>query len=153
RAATKIEDYALLGDCTTAALVSRNGSLDWLCWPRFDSSACCAALLGGPEQGRWLLAPQDPAAREHRAYVRDPLILETGFDTTAGAVSVTDFMPVHREGSHVVRVVSGRRGHVHMRIELILRFDYGFARAAPLCASASHARPSKPALSNARARG
>lgn len=121
----KIEDYALLGDCTTAALVSRSGSLDWLCWPRFDSHACCAALLGTPEHGRWLLAPQEAAARVSRAYQRDTLILETRFSSREGAVDVIDFMPMGRKGSHIVRTVIGRRGRLAMRTELTLRFDFG----------------------------
>jgi GH15 family glucan-1,4-alpha-glucosidase len=121
----KIEDYALLGDCTAAALVSRAGSIDWLCWPRFDSDACCAALLGGPEHGRWLLAPQDQTARIERSYRPDTLVLDTQFTTASGIVRVTDFMALHRKGSHVIRIVTGVRGCVALRSELILRFDYG----------------------------
>lgn len=123
---SRIEDYALLGDCETAALVSRTGSIDWLCWPRFDSAACCAALLGGPHNGRWSLAPVDPAATATRRYRRDTLILETEFSTSQGTVTIIDFMPVRDdEDSHVVRLVCGRRGQVFMRTELVLRFDYG----------------------------
>ncbi len=121
----KIEDYALIGDCETAALVARNGSIDWLCWPRFDGGACFAALLGGPEHGRWLVAPADPRARSARRYRDDTLILETEFTTEQGAVTVIDFMPVRRDTSNVVRLVVGVRGVVAMRTELILRFDYG----------------------------
>ncbi|HLY53894.1 MAG TPA: glycoside hydrolase family 15 protein [Steroidobacteraceae bacterium] len=121
----RIEDYALLGDCETAALVSRSGSIDWLCWPRFDSGACCAALLGGPQHGCWALAPQDPAASIKRRYRPDTLILETEFTTAAGAVTVIDFMPIRDRGSHVIRIVRGRSGRVRMRSQLILRFDYG----------------------------
>jgi GH15 family glucan-1,4-alpha-glucosidase len=121
----KIEDYALLGDCETAALVSRGGSIDWLCWPRFDSPACCAALLGGPECGRWLLAPLDPRAQLRRRYRRDTLILETEVDTADGEATLIDFMPLRGEGSHLIRMVLGRSGQVALRTELILRFDYG----------------------------
>jgi GH15 family glucan-1,4-alpha-glucosidase len=115
----------LLSDCETAALVSRAGSIDWLCWPRFDSGACCAAMLGGPENGRWLLAPADPAATVTRRYRADTLILETEFTTARAAVTVIDFMPARDAGSHVVRMVIGRRGQMIMHTELVLRFDYG----------------------------
>ncbi|HEY6451580.1 MAG TPA: glycoside hydrolase family 15 protein [Steroidobacteraceae bacterium] len=121
-----MEDYALLGDCETAALVSRGGSIDWLCWPRFDGGACFAALLGGPEHGRWLLAPANSAARSRRRYRADTLILETDFETPEGAVSVIDFMPMSDGGSSIVRLVVGRRGQMAMRTELVLRFDFGF---------------------------
>jgi GH15 family glucan-1,4-alpha-glucosidase len=120
-----IEDYALLGDCETAALVSRRGSIDWLCWPRFDSGACFAALLGGPEHGRWLLAPADPTARATRSYRGDTLVLDTEWETADGAVTVTDFMPLRGRASDLVRIITGRRGRVHMQAELVLRFDYG----------------------------
>jgi len=121
----RIEDYALLGDCETAALVSRSGSIDWLCWPRFDSGACCAALLGGPQHGCWALAPAHTRARIKRRYRPDTLILETEFVTAHGAVTLIDFMPIRDRGSHVIRIVRGRRGRVRMRFQLILRFDYG----------------------------
>ena len=88
-----IENYALIGDCETAALVGRNGSMDWLCWPRFDSGACFAALLGGPEQGRWLIAPRDPDARVTRGYFDGSPILVTTFETSKGVVELIDFMP------------------------------------------------------------
>jgi len=120
-----IEDYALLGDCETAALVSRAGSIDWLCWPRFDSGACFAALLGGPEHGRWLIEAVGPDLRVHRRYRDDTLILETRWETTDGAVTVIDFMPPRGRSSDIVRIVRGDRGRVRMRTELILRFDYG----------------------------
>ncbi|PWC59712.1 glucoamylase [Azospirillum sp. TSH7] len=125
--ASRIEDYALLGDCETAALVSREGSIDWLCWPRFDSDACFAALLGTPEHGRWLIAPADPNARVTRRYRGDTLILETDFETADGAVTVIDFMPPRDQASDVVRIVVGRRGRVVMRTELVIRFGYGCA--------------------------
>jgi GH15 family glucan-1,4-alpha-glucosidase len=122
-----LEEYALIGDCETAALVSRHGSIDWLCWPRFDSGACFAALLGSEAHGRWLLSASDPAARVTRAYRRDTLILETEIATGGGAVTVVDFMPPRGNNSDVVRLVQGRRGRVAMRMQLVLRFDYGQA--------------------------
>ncbi len=122
---SKIEDYALLGDCETAALVGRDGSIDWLCLPRFDSCACFAALLGGREHGRWLITTTDKAARISRHYRDDTLILETDFETADGAVTLVDFMPPRGKTSDVVRMIVGRRGRVAMRTELILRFDYG----------------------------
>jgi GH15 family glucan-1,4-alpha-glucosidase len=119
-----IEDYALIGDCHTAALVGRDGSIDWLCLPRFDSGACFAALLGGPEHGRWLIAPvAAPSVR--RRYRDGTLILETDFETSEGAVRITDFMPLSDERWDVVRIVEGLRGRVAMRMELVIRFDYG----------------------------
>ena len=120
-----IEDYALIGDCETAALVGRDGSVDWLCWPRFDSDACFAALLGAPEHGRWLVAPVDGTARVTRRYRGDTLILETRFETSDGAVLVVDFMPPRSGHSNLVRLVIGEHGHVSMRTELIVRFGYG----------------------------
>jgi GH15 family glucan-1,4-alpha-glucosidase len=105
-----LEDYALLGDCETAALVSRGGSIDWLCWPRFDSDACFAALLGTPEHGRWLVGAVDDAARTSRRYRDDTLILETTIETAGGTVVVTDFMPPRGRYSDIVRVVEGVRG-------------------------------------------
>jgi GH15 family glucan-1,4-alpha-glucosidase len=122
---TPLEDYAVIGDCETAALVSLQGSIDWLCWPRFDSGACFAALLGTPDHGRWLLAAADPAARRRRSYRTDTLILETTIETTTGAVTVVDFMPPRGTNSDIVRLVRGERGTVRMRTELVLRFDYG----------------------------
>jgi GH15 family glucan-1,4-alpha-glucosidase len=122
---TRLEDYALIGDCETAALVSRAGSIDWLCWPRFDSGACFAALLGSAEHGRWLIAATDPDARSHRVYRESTLILETRIETVAGAVTVIDFMPPRGANSDIVRLVRGDRGCLQMRTELILRFDYG----------------------------
>jgi len=120
-----IEDYALIGDLQTAALVARDGSLDWLCWPRFDSGACFAALLGDPENGRWLVAPKDSRVRVRRRYYPASLILETEFTTSDGIVLLLDFMPVRGRNSDVVRLVVGKRGTVTMRTELIIRFDYG----------------------------
>ena len=121
----RIEDYALIGDCASAALVARNGSIDWLCWPRFDSGACFAALLGEPEHGRWLIAPADSDARIERSYVDGSLILVTLFETGDGAVELVDFMPPHTHACDLVRLVRGLRGRVAMCTEFILRFDYG----------------------------
>jgi GH15 family glucan-1,4-alpha-glucosidase len=121
----RIEDYALIGDCETAALVARDGSIDWLCWPRFDSGACFAALLGGPQHGRWRIAPAAPDPRITRRYRDGTLILETEFETPEGSVTLIDFMPPRDGASDLVRIVVGRRGRVAMRAELILRFDYG----------------------------
>ena len=120
-----IENYALIGDCHTAALVGNDGSMDWLCLPRFDSGACFAALLGGPEHGRWLLAPAAKAAQVRRSYRGDTLILETEFDTEEGSVRVIDFMPLSDKRWDVVRIVEGLSGRVNMRMELSVRFDYG----------------------------
>ena len=161
-----IEDYALIGDGHTAALVGRDGSIDWLCWPRFDSGACFAALLGTPEHGRWLIAPLGPPAAcagdaapdgfaagsasgtpvngapvnaaptdaapatlssVRRRYRGETLILETDFETPDGAVTVIDFMPTRSGCSELVRIVVGARGTVRMRMELVLRFDYGYS--------------------------
>jgi GH15 family glucan-1,4-alpha-glucosidase len=121
----RIEDYALIGDCEAAALVGRDGSIDWLCWPRFDSDACFAALLGTPEHGRWVIAPTDPNAKVTRRYRKDTLILETRFETTDGAVTLIDFMPVRDEHSNLVRIIVGERGEMRMRGELVIRFGYG----------------------------
>jgi GH15 family glucan-1,4-alpha-glucosidase len=120
-----IEDYALIGDCETAALVSRSGSIDWLCFPRFDSPACFAALLGGPEHGRWLLAPAGEPRAVRRRYREGTLVLETEFETAEGVVAVIDCMPIRGDVPDVFRVVEGRRGRVPVRTELTIRFDYG----------------------------
>jgi GH15 family glucan-1,4-alpha-glucosidase len=121
----KIEDYALIGDCHSAALVGRDGSIDWLCWPRFDSPACFGCLLGTPENGFWRIAPQGEVTAVRRRYRPDTLILETGFETAQGAVTVTDFMPVRDAHADLVRIISGQRGRVAMLSEGALRFDYG----------------------------
>jgi GH15 family glucan-1,4-alpha-glucosidase len=132
---TPIEDYALIGDCETAALVSRRGSIDWLCWPRFDSGACFAAILGTKDHGRWIVEPVLPGSRATRRYRDDTLILETSIETADGAVTLIDFMPprgnaadgdsADGNNSDIVRIVRGERGRVKMRMELVLRFDYG----------------------------
>ena len=124
--ASRIEDYALIGDCETAALVSKTGSIDWLCWPRFDSAACFAALLGDAENGRWQIAPAGGAKRVTRRYRPNTLILETEFATESGEVVLVDFMPPRGAGaSHLVRLVIGKSGSVKMRTELVIRFGYG----------------------------
>ena len=123
-----IEDYAIIGDCSTCAVVGRNGSIDWLCWPRFDSAACFSALLGDSRNGRWLIAPSASEARATRCYRGDSLILETLFETADGSFAVIDFMPpfdAATGNSSVVRIVEGRTGRVSVRTELVLRFDYG----------------------------
>jgi GH15 family glucan-1,4-alpha-glucosidase len=122
-----IEDYGLIGNMISAALVSRGGSIDWLCLPRFDSDACFAALLGGPENGRWLIAPRAERCRISRRYLSGTAVLETRFETDAGAVTLTDFMPLtdDEEKVDVVRIVKGEKGSVEMAMELVLRFNYG----------------------------
>lgn len=121
----QIEDYALLGDTHTAALVGYDGSIDWLCLPRFDSGACFAAILGGPEHGRWLLAPAGDRRTVARRYRGDSLVLETEYANADGRVRVTDSMPVREDHPVVIRIVEGLEGRVAMRSELRLRFDYG----------------------------
>jgi GH15 family glucan-1,4-alpha-glucosidase len=122
---SRIEDYAVVGNCETLALIGRDGSIDWVCLPRFDSSACFSALLGGPEHGRWLIAPAAADAKATRRYRGDTLILETQFETELGAVTITDFMSRRDGGSDMVRIVRGLRGRVEMRTELVVRFGYG----------------------------
>ncbi|MEU6426850.1 glycoside hydrolase family 15 protein [Microbispora sp. NPDC046973] len=121
----RIEDYALIGDMHTAALVGRDGSVDWLCLPRFDSGACFAALLGGRPAGRWLLAPAGEGTCTGRRYRDGTLVLETTWDMPGGCVRVLDFMPPRGEAPDLVRIVEGVRGRVEMRTELLLRFEYG----------------------------
>src|SRR6266702_1334438 len=121
----KIEDYALIGDCETAALVGRNGSIDWLCWPAFDSDACFAAILGTRKNGRWLVAPTEDITGTSRRYLGNTLILETCFETEAGTVALIDFMPPRGKASDIVRLVRGVSGKVEMRMELVIRFGFG----------------------------
>ena len=123
--AARIEDYAMIGDCQTAALVSREGSIDWLCLPRFDSGACFAALLGTPEHGRWVLGPAERVVRTQRRYREGTLVLETDYETAGGAVTIVDCMPLRNGLPDLVRRVVGRNGSVPMRTELAVRFDYG----------------------------
>jgi GH15 family glucan-1,4-alpha-glucosidase len=121
----RIEDSAMIGDCQSAALVGRDGSIDWLCWPRFDSAACFAALLGTSENGRWLIAPVSASANVRRHYLADTLILETEFQTETGTATVVDFMPATDGKADLVRIVFGRSGTVKFRTELVIRFGYG----------------------------
>src|SRR5687767_12355653 len=123
--ASRIEDYALIGDCESAALVSRDGSIDWLCWPRFDSDACFAALLGGKDHGRFRIAPRGETRSVTRRYRPGTLILETRFETDDGAVTLIDFMPIRGRNPDCVRIVTGERGRVAMCVEMVLRFGYG----------------------------
>ncbi|HEY5058409.1 MAG TPA: glycoside hydrolase family 15 protein [Gaiellaceae bacterium] len=122
---TRIEDYALLSDLESAALVTRDGSIDWCCFPRFDSGAFFAALLGTPENGRWSIAPADDVKSVTRAYRPDTLVLDTVYETAGGTVRVTDFMPPRDELPDIVRIVEGVEGTVEMSLELVIRFDYG----------------------------
>jgi GH15 family glucan-1,4-alpha-glucosidase len=123
--ASRIEDYALIADLQTAALVSRNGSIDWLCLPRFDSAASFAALLGGPDAGRWRIAPLSGGEVTSRGYRDDTMILESVWESDEGAVRVTDFMPRRAAEPDLIRLVEGLRGEVRMGVELVVRFDYG----------------------------
>lgn len=120
-----IDDYAIIGDCETAALVHRTGSIDWLCWPRFDSDACFAALLGDADNGHWLIRPDGEIKRTSQRYRDGTLILETEFHTPTGSAVLIDFMPPRDGTSNVVRLVVGREGRVDMRMELVIRFGYG----------------------------
>jgi GH15 family glucan-1,4-alpha-glucosidase len=122
--AQRIEDYALVGDCKTAALVGLDGSIDWLCWPRFDSAACFAALVGTAEHGRWLIAPEQPLTHVQRRYRAGTLVLETEFQTETGRAVIIDFM-LPGDGAHLVRIVMGLSGRVEFRTELAIRFNYG----------------------------
>jgi GH15 family glucan-1,4-alpha-glucosidase len=124
----KIEDYALIGDCESCALVGRDGSIDWLCWPRFDSDACFASLLGDPGNGRWLIEAADGPVAVRRRYRGDTLILETRFETEDGAATVIDFMPPRGRSPELVRLVRGEWGTVRFRLDLVIRFGYGAVR-------------------------
>ncbi|MCP5412710.1 MAG: glycoside hydrolase family 15 protein [Alphaproteobacteria bacterium] len=121
-----IEDYAMIGDCRTAAIIGRDGSIDWFCAPRFDSPACFAALLGTPHNGRWLIAAQGKYSAS-RAYIDESLILETIISTSTGKVKLTEFMPPGTPESSIVRLVEGLEGHVDMHTEIAIRFDYGMS--------------------------
>ncbi len=121
----KIENYAVIGDFETAALVGLNGSIDWLCWPNFASSACFAALLGKADHGYWKLAPEAEVKATSRRYMPDSVVVETTMETADGAVMLIDFMPLRGESSDLVRLVRGLRGKVKMRMDLAIRFDYG----------------------------
>jgi GH15 family glucan-1,4-alpha-glucosidase len=122
--ALKIEDYAMIGDCKTAALVGRNGSIDWLCWPRFDSAACFSALLGESENGRWLITPKEESIGVSRRYRAGTLVLETEFQTESGRATLVDFM-IPGDGVHLVRILIGQQGRVDFHNEFVVRFNYG----------------------------
>ena len=122
---SKIEDYALVGNGRSAALIARDGSVDWLCWPRFDSDACFAALLGDASNGHWKLAPKSGCVASSRRYLGDTLILESCFDTDDGSGTVTDFMPLQDDLPELIRVVRCSSGTMHMRMEFVVRFGYG----------------------------
>ena len=141
-----IESYGFIGNMVSGALVGRDGSIDWLCLPRFDSDACFAALLGTPEHGRWLIAPEGEIKQTRRRYRPGTAILETTFETDEGAARVIDFMPRTDDVEHVdlIRVVQGVRGQVRMRTELIVRFGYGNGRAVGAPAGFWHQRDRRP---------
>jgi len=120
-----IEAYALIGNCHTAALVGRDGSIDWLCWPRFDSAACFAALLGNADHGRWIIAPNTSGFSVSRRYRPGTLVLETEFESAAGRATIIDFMPPGNGGGHLVRIVLGKAGRMEFQTELVVRFNYG----------------------------
>ena len=122
---SRIEDYALIGDCETAALVGRDGSIDWLCWPVFDSDACFTALLGTHRNGRWLIEPAEVVIKSSRRYWDNTLILETRFETANGVVALIDFMPPRGNASDVVRLVRGITGKVKLQMQLVIRFGFG----------------------------
>jgi len=132
----RIEDYCLIGDCETGALVSREGSIDWLCWPSFSSGACFAALLGTKDHGFWKISPKGRVKTVRRRYEERTLVVETTFETAKGEVRVTDFMPPRGDNSDVVRIVRGVRGRVAMRMDLAIRFDFG--RTIPWVTSKGH---------------
>src|SRR5574341_357699 len=123
--ASRIEDYAIIGDTQTAALVAKDGSIDWLCVPRFDSGAVFASLLGDVDHGRWQLAPAGGIQRVERSYRGESLVLETTFHTDDGVVRVVDCMPIRGKTVDVVRIVEGVSGRVPIHMDLRLRFDYG----------------------------
>ena len=134
----RIEDYALIGDLQTAALIDREGSIDWCCFPRFDSGACFASLLGTPDHGRWVLAPTSELTSSSRAYRRDTLVLESTYETAEGVVRAIDFMPPRGNAPDIVRIVEGVEGFVPMRSELVIRFDFG--QIVPWVRRVDHAR-------------
>jgi len=125
QATTKIEDYGFISDTQTGALVSRDGCVDWLCFPRFDSGACFASLLGDKENGHWRFFPQEKVEATRRCYRGETLILETEIETKSGTVRLIDFMPPRGENPDIIRIIEGLRGEVSMHMELIIRFDYG----------------------------
>ena len=124
--AQAIEDYAMIGDTETAALVGRDGSIDWLCLPRFDSGSCFAKLLGDKKHGRWQVFADQPVTSQVRRYRSRSMVLETEITTDSGVVQVIDFMPPRHHHPRVVRIVRGLEGEVQMRTELVMRFEYGY---------------------------
>ena len=122
----RLEDYGFVGDTHTGALIGSNGSIDWLCTPRFDSDACFAALLGNEKNGCWQISPREPVLSVKQSYQNETLVLETVFETEKGAVRLIDFMPPRGKYRDMVRIVEGIRGEVAMEMKLIIRFDYGF---------------------------
>lgn len=134
----KIEDYALIGDSRSAALVGLDGAIDWLCLPQFDSPACFAALLGGEDNGHWRIASADQEAQVSRRYRTDTLVLETEFRTSTARVRVIDFMAMKSSTPNLVRIVEGLEGKMTMDMDLSIRFDYG--RLAPWVSRAEHGR-------------
>ena len=127
----RIEDYALVGDLQTVGLIGRSGSVDWLCFPRFDSGSCFSALLGSSEDGRWLIAPRAGGPATERRYREKTLILESEWQTSTGRVRLIDFMPPRGTNPDIVRIVEGLDGHVEMRTELVMRFDLDDRRGRP----------------------
>src|SRR6185436_1373929 len=125
QATTKIEDYGFISDTQTGALVSRDGCVDWLCFPRFDSGACFASLLGDKENGHWRFFPQEKVEATRRCYRGETLILETEIETKSGTVRLIDFMPPRGENPDIIRIIEGLRGEGSMQMELVVRFDYG----------------------------
>ena len=134
----RVEDYAMIGDLQTAALIGRDGSIDWCCFPRFDSGACFARLLGDAGHGRWLLAPASGITHATRRYRSDTLILESIYDCPEGRVRAIDFMPPRGDTPDIVRIVESLDGEVPMRSELVIRFDYG--SIVPWVRRVDHAR-------------
>lgn len=127
---SRLEDYAVIGDNQTAALVGKDGSIDWVCFPRFDSGACFAALLGDESNGRWRIAPAAEVKAVRRRYLPDTLVLETEMDTAGGTIRLLDFMPPRNRAPDIVRIVEGVRGSVPVHMELVIRFDYGSTRSS-----------------------
>jgi GH15 family glucan-1,4-alpha-glucosidase len=116
-----LEHFGMIGDGETAALVSRQGSIDWLCLPRFDSPACCSALLGGSEHGHWTIAPNDPLLNAEQRYQPDTMILETDLTSAGGSLRLTDFMPIRSQNPVLIRIVTGLSGRVPTRLTAALR--------------------------------
>jgi GH15 family glucan-1,4-alpha-glucosidase len=140
----KLEDYGFIGDTHSCALVGVNGSIDWLCTPRFDSNACFAAILGTEDNGSWRIRPTDQVTSQTQQYRGDTLVLETCSETETGSVKVIDFMPPDGRYRDIVRIVEGVKGRVNMEMRLVVRFDYGqttpWVRQSAECADPAHQR-------------